>query len=237
MPEQGEETEKNSTSNETSGKNPVGSTTGGMGVYPPERVEIVQAVPEEGTILSDADASYKVTVSDAQDGTVEYIGTNSETASNIVIPSTITVDGITYKVTSIADNAFKNNKKLKKVTIGNNIITIGKKAFYGCTRLKTVAMGKNVKTIKDKAFYKCSALTKITIPSKVTKIGKQAFYGCKKLTKITIKTTKLTSKKVGSKAFKGTPKHTKVKVPKSKMKAYKSLLTKKGISKKAKITK
>ena len=98
-------------------------------------------------------------------------------------------------------------------------------------------MGKNVKTIKDKAFYKCSALTKITIPSKVTKIGKQAFYGCKKLTKITIKTTKLTSKKVGSKAFKGTPKHTKVKVPKSKMKAYKSLLTKKGISKKAKITK
>lgn len=65
--------------------------------------------------------------------------------------------------------------------------------------------------------------------------GKSAFQGCKKLKTITFKTTKLTAKKVGTKAFKGTPAKATVKVPKKVKKAYKKWLTKKGISKKAKI--
>lgn len=112
---------------------------------------------------------------------------------------------LTYKVTSIADNAFANNKKLTKVTIGSNVTTIGKKAFY-----------------------KCTSPTKITIPAKVNKIGKQAFYGCKKLKNITIKTTKLTGKNVGSKAFKDIYAKATIKVPKSKLTSYKKLLKSKG---------
>ena len=92
----------------------------------------------------------------------------------------VTIQGTKYKVTSIAANALKGNKKVTKLTVGKNITSIGKKAFYKCTKL-----------------------SKITIPAKVSKIGKQAFYGCKKLATITIKTKKLTSKKVGSKAFTG----------------------------------
>lgn len=218
--------------------------------------------PAKGVTLTDTKtkAAYKVTVSDTKNAAVQYIKSTNTKAAAIIIPATVTINGITYKVASIAPNAFKNNqkitkvtigsnitligknafrgcKKLKAVTIGKNVKTIGENAFYGCIRLKTVSMGKNIISINSKAFYKCTALTKITIPSKVTKVGKQAFYGCKRLKSITIKTKKLTSKKVGSKAFKGIYSKVTVKVPKSKLKNYKKILKAKGVSSKAKIKK
>ena len=174
------------------------------------------SAPAAGTTdtSDDGTATYKVTTSDITKGTVAYVAPTNKNATTVSIPAAVTIDGVTYRVTSIADNAFANNKKLKKVTIGSNITTIGKKAFY-----------------------KCTSLTKITIPSKVKKIGKQTFYGCKKLKTITIKTTKLTSKNVGSKAFKGIYSKATIKVPKSKLTSYKKILKAKGVSSKAKIKK
>lgn len=141
---------------------------------------------------------------------VTYVKPTNSNAKTVTIPATIKKDGVTYKVTNIANKAFSGCKKLKKVTIG-----------------------KNVKTIGSQAFYKCTSLKSITIPANVTKIGKKAFYGCKSLKTITFKTTKLTSKKVGSKAFTGTHSKAKVNVPKKKYKAYKKMLKSKGMSKKA----
>lgn len=196
---------------------------------------------------------------DDKNKTVEY-HTSSTSSTSVVVPETVTIKGTTYKVTSVSDNAFKNNKKIKKVVIGSSVKTIGKNAFRGCTNLQTVTIGRNVKTIGEnafmgcsnlqtvtignnvtaihaKAFYKCKKLKKITIPSKVNKIGKQAFYGCKNLKTITIKTTKLTSKKVGSKAFKGIYSKTVIKVPAKKLSAYKKMLKSKGVGSKASIKK
>lgn len=196
-------------------------------------------VPEAGTVLTSADskAVYKVTGTDATNPTLEYTAPVSKTKKTITVPATVKIGDITYKVTSIAKNAFKNNKRMTKITIGSNVKTIGANAFSGCKKLTRVTIGKNVTTIGDKAFYKCTALTKITIPSKVSKIGKSAFYGCKKLKTITIKTTKLTDKKVGSKAFKGIHSKAVIKVPKSKLKVYKKMLKKKGIGKGVRVKK
>ena len=169
--------------------------------------------------------------------TVEYSKAPEDLSGNVVIPETVVIKGVTYTVTSVADNAFKNNKKIKKVVIGNNVKVIGENAFMGCSNLQSVTIGKNVTTIKARAFYKCTKLTKITIPSKVNKIGKQEFYGCKKLKTITIKTTKLSSKNVGSKAFKGIHSKATIKVPKKKLSAYKKMLKSKGVGSKAKIKK
>ncbi len=199
-------------------------------------------VPQKGDKFKDAGnkAVYKVTKAGTIAGgvgTVEYSKPVKKTAKTVTIPSTITVGGIQYKVTSIAKNAFKNNKKITKVTIGKYVKTIGANAFYKCTKLKTVTLGKSVATIGDKAFYKCTALTKITLPSKVAKIGKQAFYGCKKLKTITVKTKKLTSKKMGKQAFKGIHAKATIKVPKSKYKSYKTLFKNAGVGKKVKYKK
>ena len=89
----------------------------------------------------------------------------------------VTIDGITYKVTSIAANAFRKNKKVTTVTIGKNVTAIGSKAFYNC-----------------------SGLTALAIPSKVEKIGKHAFEGCSLLKTIRINTKRLTKKTVSEDA-------------------------------------
>lgn len=176
-------------------------------------------------------AVYKVT--DAGLKTVQYVKYSGNNSKSISIPATVTYRNVKYKVTGIAANAFKNNKKIIKVTIGSNVKTIGSHAFYNCKNLSKLTIGKNVTTIGNNAFAKCVKLTKVTIPDKVSKIGKQAFYGCRKLKNITIKTTKLTGKRVGSRAFKGIQANVTIKAPAKKLKAYKSLLKKKGVSSRA----
>ena len=193
---------------------------------------------KKGTSIKDpaTQTIFRVTKAGVITKTVEYVLPNSN-AKKVVIPDKIVVNGVTYKVTSVADSAFKSNENVEQVTIGTNVKTIGRNAFSGCKNLEEVTLSKNVTKIEDKAFYKCTKLKKITLPSKVNKIGKQAFYGCKNLKNITIKTTKLTSNKVGSKAFKNISSKATIKVPKSKLKAYKKLLKAKGVSSKAKIKK
>lgn len=190
------------------------------------------AFPAQGTKLTDTatKAAYVVTKAEDKDRTVTYANPINKSVKTVSIPKTVTIDNITYKVTAIAPNAFKNCKKLTKITMKTNIKIIGKSAFSGCVKLKSVNIGSNVTTIGTQAFYKCSALKKITIPSKVNKIGTKSFYKCTNLKSITIKTTKLTTKNVGSKAFKGIHSEATIKVPKSKLKAYKKMLKKKGIS-------
>ena len=129
-------------------------------------------VPVKGTKLTAKGASYQVTSAAEKNPTVVYKGSKKQKAS-VTIPDTVTIDKVTYKVTSIAANAFKNNKKLKKVVIGKNVTKIGKKAFYGCSKLKKIT----VKTTK---------LTK-------KNVGRQAFKGIHKKAAFKVPKKKISS--------------------------------------------
>lgn len=196
-----------------------------------------KTVEEGDTVKDKADkVTYRITNSDKNKKTVEYIVTGSK-EKEVTVPDEIFINDEKYKVTSVAENAFKNKKTVEEVVLGENVKTIEDNAFSGCKNLKKVSMNGTVTEIGNKAFYKCTSLTSIEIPSKVNKIGKQAFYGCKNLKNITIRTNKLTDKKVGSNAFKGISSKATIKVPKSKLSQYKKLLKKKGVSTKATIKK
>ena len=190
---------------------------------------------ETGTVVREAisKAYYKVTAAD----TAEYQKPTENNAVSHTIPASVVLNGTTYRVTSVADDAFRNMKNLTRVVIGSNVTAVGAKAFSGCSRLKTVTVGKNVTTIGAKAFYKCVSLTRITIPSRVSQIGKQAFYGCKKLKSITVKTKKLTTKNVGKKAFQGIYANAVIRVPIANLKQYRKLLQTKGAGRKTTIRK
>ena len=122
----------------------------------------------KGTTLKDSKgATYKVTGAKVKNPTVTYVKPKKN-VKKVSIPATITVKGVKYKVTAVSKNAFKNNKKVKQVTIDKNVKNIGKNAFYGCKNLKKVT----IKTTK---------LTKKTV-------GKNAFKGIHK--KATIKVPK-----------------------------------------------
>lgn len=103
-------------------------------------------------------------------------------AKTVTIPNTITVDGISYKVTEIGANAFKNNKKVKKVTIGANVVKIANKAFNKCPSLKNVIIKTTLltkKTASKKCFSKVHKKMVIKVPKKVKKSYSKIFKGFK----------------------------------------------------------
>lgn len=159
-------------------------------------------------LMTPSGISYRVTSTSKKNPTVSYQG--GEKKTTVVIPEKVSIDGVTYKVTSIAKNAFRNNKKIKKVVIAHNITKIEDNAFKDCKNLTSIVIGKNVKTI-----------------------GKQAFSGCKNLKTVRVKTPLLTKKSVGNKAFYGIGKEAVFTLPGKKAKSYKAIFKKCGAPKKA----
>ncbi len=202
-----------------------------------DNITDTEKTPQKGDTITDTEtnAVYMVTKAEEKTGNVIYIRSTDSKAVKVEIPATIQIAGVTYKVTAITDNAFKNNKKITSVIIGSNVTEIGKNAFSGCKKLKTVTIGKSVTAIRDKAFSKCTKLTTITIPAKVKKIGANVFKGCTKLKRITIKSKLLKEKKISKNAFKGVSTKAIIIVQKKKLKSYKKLLQSKGLNKKVKI--
>lgn len=82
----------------------------------------------------------KYTVIVTEDGTHKVsVKANEDTnlSDNIVIPSTITIDGETYTVTEIEDGAFKGTD-IKSIVIPDTIEKIGSNAFENCENLKHI---------------------------------------------------------------------------------------------------
>lgn len=121
-----------------------------------------------------------------EDGTLtikKLIGSN---VTSLFIPGTLMINGTRYEVKEIAPNAFKNNKKIKSIRVGQGIIKIGRSAFEGCINLKTVRLSSGLEIIGTRAFAKCTKLEKVTTPKTLVQIGSKAFYNCKKLRSFTI---------------------------------------------------
>ena len=99
--------------------------------------------------------------------------------NSVTIPSTITVDGVVYDVTSIGENAFDGCQRLTSITIPNSVTSIGERAFSRCFDLTSITIPNSVTSIGANAFWNCSGLssglTSITIPNSVTSIGRSAF--------------------------------------------------------------
>ena len=122
-----------------------------------------------GTKITDKSSAaiYKVTGKN----TVEYVKSSSKKKA-IVIPESITAKKIKYHVSSIAANAFKGNKKLKRVVISSNIRKIGRQAFFNCKNLRNITIKTpylSKKTVGTKAFKGIHAKAKIKVPKKQKK--------------------------------------------------------------------
>ena len=145
-----------------------------------KRTEAINKIPmpRVGTVYTIAGNQYRITKVGAE---VSLIKTNAK-AKSINIPAAIKVSGITYKVTTIAEKAFKQNKKLKSITVSANVKKIGNNAFFKCPSLKTVNL-KTVlltrKTASKKAFKGANKKLVIKVPKKVKKSYKKIFKGLK----------------------------------------------------------
>ena len=131
------------------------------------------------------DLKYTVLTEEGSTGTVA-INKNDFISGDLIIPSSVKNNAITYSVTSIGNWAFMYCNHLTSITIPDSVTSLGAGAFENCSSLTSVTIGKGVTSIRDCAFKYCSSLTSITIPDSVTFIGIEAFSGCDSLTSITI---------------------------------------------------
>lgn len=122
--------------------------------------------------------------------TVQYVKPVKKNIISVTIPSSIKLNGKRYKVTGIAANAFKNCKKLKKVTIGTNVNSIGKRTFYRCSKLRTIKVKTSKLTgsrVGKQAFKGLNKKAVIKVPKKQLKAYKRLFRAKGVGKKVTIK--------------------------------------------------
>ena len=152
------------------------------GISAPERPELpivkppVQAVvsrpPSVGMKVTDpvSKAVYKVTGA----AYAEYSESSDKKMSNVKIPDKVTLAGKSYKVTTVASEAFKNCKKLKSVVIGKGVTAIGAKAFFGCKSLKKITIkSTQLRKVGKKAFKRIHAKAVIKVPKAKLKAYKK----------------------------------------------------------------
>ena len=72
---------------------------------------------------------------------------------------------------------FFGKHKLKTLTIGNCVTSIGKEAFIWCEGLTSITIPNSVISIGDEAFADCYSLQEITIGDNISYIGYNAFSG------------------------------------------------------------
>ena len=133
-------------------------------------------MPKAGTKVIVGGNQYTVTKAGSE---VRFSKANAK-ARAITVPSTIKAKGITYKVTSIGTNAFKNCKKLTKATIEANVKVIKAKAFNNCPKLKAVTIKTALltkKTASKKCFSKVNKRMVIKSPRKVKRAYVKIFKG------------------------------------------------------------
>ncbi len=143
----------------------------------------------------------EVAVSYSHYETGRYGGNYSNYTGSISIPSTVTYNSVTYKVTAVTGHAFYEMYDLTSVNLPSTITTIGAYAFADCTKMTYINLPSSLKNIDSGAFDGCIGLTYVSIPNGVETIASYAFRDCQNLRSISIPNS-VTN--VGQNAFEGT---------------------------------
>jgi len=116
-------------------------------------------------------------------------------------------------VTTIGSYILWGCWSVTSISIGNSVTIIGKGAFQKCKNIKSITIPNSVITIDEESFDSCTSLTgTLTIPNSVTKIGKSAFCYCVDLTSVLIGNSVRT---IGSQTFYGCEKIKTITIPSS----------------------
>ena len=108
-------------------------------------------------------------------------------SGDIVIPSYVEgADGVSYKITEIGEECFKDCIDITSIVIPNTVKYIDSYAFYNCTSLESIQFPNGISAFGQYAFYNCESLQEVILPSELCAAGPYVFANCKSLKEITI---------------------------------------------------
>lgn len=145
---------------------------------PEKAITVKTMLLKKGKTYTVGGYKYKVLKSTGSKKTVAFAGVSNKKLTKILIPDSVKINGLTYKVTEISAKALKGNKKVKTVSIGANVTKIGKYAFYKAGKLANIVVKtKKLKSVGSKALSGISKKAEIRVPSSKYKKYKKLFKG------------------------------------------------------------
>lgn len=153
----------------------------------------------------------------------EVSGWTTDATGAISIPTSVAVSGNgTYKITRVADNAFKGIGA-SAISLNSNIYYIGNGAFEDCTNLTSVSLPSKIYGMGEGLFKGCSGFTvpvypagfdfvpahqfdgtgisDIALPATIKSVGEAAYANCHNIKELTF--DKTCQPVLGAKAFAG----------------------------------
>ena len=103
--------------------------------------------------------------------------------AELEIPSSAEINGVPYRVSTMAENAFANRGSLTSVKLPTTITTISNAAFAGCANLTTIELPNTLRTIGERAF-EATSLKDAWLPASINSIGSRAFASCSSLERV-----------------------------------------------------
>ena len=105
-------------------------------------------------------------------------------SGDIIIPASITYEGVDYDVTAIGNYTFQYSENLTSVTIPEGVTSIGKAAFQQCFSLTAMTLPTSVTSIGENAFESCINLRTVTIGKGHKEVYEDCFTLCVTLTDV-----------------------------------------------------
>ena len=108
----------------------------------------------------------------------------------VKIGTKVTINGISYSVTSVCERAFRSNRRVTKVSLGSRVDKIGKEALANCRNIKVLYIYSprlKASDIGENAFKGINKRVKISVPKAKMKEYKELFRekGLSKQTSVT----------------------------------------------------
>ena len=129
----------------------------------PSKAPAATQTIHKGQVFKDVKtkAYYKILSVTATGGKAAYLRPIDKKVKKVTVKDTVTFKGKKFKVTQIGNKAFKDYKKLQKVTIGRKVSVIGKKTFANCRSLKVVILTGPKQKLPKNAFAGCPRKPKV----------------------------------------------------------------------------
>ena len=122
---------------------------------------------------------------DIKNGSACVRGSNG-VSGDLIIPNSVTYNGIQYPVLTIKESAFSGMNRLKSVIIPSSVKEIDNNAFDGCDSLESVTLSDSIIYLGDYMFRNCYALSSINLPTHISRIPVGFFQNCTSLSEFTL---------------------------------------------------